>query len=322
MSGFFSEGLDDKYHSLRLLLEWFYPSRPVSDYNLEEVLAFLDLERHRRESWSSHESLSGWSPEELFRDVLAFVVDRLSIPPDRVCPLHSRLIDTLEPRDTILTLNYDHVVDNVLIPRDTKPKTDYPDQDSRSGKLTLLVGEASFMGGRPPTLMPRETDQGFYLKLHGSLDWLFCTTSGCPNHTRVFAARLERLRDGQVPGKPCRLCGAALVQLIIPPIASKRIEDRGRLAFLWHLALQELREASRLIIVGVSFAPSDFELRWLIRSALMGTAASPNLSEVFVVNPSLNARQAAMLTLPRNRATLSQYANFEDLLNNTPCSVP
>ena len=151
--------------------------------------------------------------------------------------------------------------------------------------------------------MPWEEKWGFYIKLHGSLDWLYCPTPGCPNNVNVLPLSVFQFLEGQHEGKPCRCCGAPLQLFLIPPVATKRMEDRGRMAFLWNLAFREIRSADRLIVVGLSLAPTDFELRWLLRE---GTTTSEDRPiDVDIVNPDESHRQNL-------EAALGAYHRFHD----------
>jgi hypothetical protein len=166
----------------------------------------------------------------------------------------------------------------------------------------------------PPTLMPDEREKGFYLKLHGSLDWLYCPHSGCFNNMNVFPLTTapEHLVGGQAEGEPCRFCGASLQILLIPPVATKRLEDRGRLAFLWNLAFREIRSASRFVVIGLSLAPTDFELRWLIRQAIEGRDGTP--LEVHIVNPEEKDRLNIVGALPGRGHIVYEYESIRDYL--------
>lgn len=54
-----------------------------------------------------------------------------------------------------------------------------------------------------PSLYQHEQEKGFYLKLHGSLDWFYCLTPGCQNNTSIFPAGVFEL-SGHYEQRPCR----------------------------------------------------------------------------------------------------------------------
>src|SRR5262249_3788084 len=95
MAGFFSPPAALPV-SLQDFLAWFYPNRAVTDYNLEEVLAFLDISRARLQLWGIDRPERHRFPKgELYSDLLQFVQQRLSIPDDSSCDLHTALLRTL-----------------------------------------------------------------------------------------------------------------------------------------------------------------------------------------------------------------------------------
>jgi len=96
---------------------------------------------------------------------------------------------------------------------------------------------------------------------------------------------------------------------IVPPVATKRLEDRSRMAFLWNLALRELRAADRLVIVGVSFAPSDFELWWLLRQAISLREGLP--LEVSVVDPDKDREKYILTRLPEGSCRGRYYESLD-----------
>jgi hypothetical protein len=315
MQGFFSVGLTE-LPDLEEFLQSFYPKMSRDRYNLEEVLAFLDISRARRSVWA-YLPPDADAPEtgELFQQLMAYVRRRLAIPRNVVCELHRNLIATLAPRDSIVTVNYDLVVDQALAPLE-RPNVPPPHNlQSRLGKLSGLLGELRYQGEALPALMPIEQEHGFYLKLHGSLDWLFCPTPGCQNNVRFYPAAVSRFAEGQEEGRPCRLCGTALNTYLIPPVATKRLDDRGRMALLWNLALREIAGAARLVVVGLSFAPGDFELRWLLREALL--VRRSRQIDLHIVNPSLDDYQRATDVVPRRPARVSHYRTVDEYLERS-----
>lgn len=312
MAGFFGPHRDE-FAELFEFLESFYPNREPLEYNLEDVLAFLSVSRERMPVWGLPPSARTFtSYDGLYWGVLQYILRRLGIPKDGICRLHKRLFSMLDKKDSILSLNYDLVADQVL---SHLAPNEYgrPDGNSRIGKLGGLLSEQSLFGAlQPPSLMPSEEEQGFYLKLHGSLDWLRCPTPGCRNHLNIFCCGTSNVAGGQARGRPCRFCGAALETMIVPPITVKRLDERGRIAFLWNLALRELRRAANIALIGVSLAPTDFELRWLIREGVGFECKCP--VQVQIVNPDQSHRKAISSILASDVCDVAEYTDLEEYL--------
>ena len=308
MARFWSASSSAIPEPLETFLAWF-DQRNVGGRNLEDVLGYLDFACHRSPAWGIPLLPKELDAQPLYSLVLDEVRNRLTTPLDAPCGLHEKLFHLLEPTDTVVTLNYDLVADVAL--RAVEQVDGKLPQDSRLGKVASIVGTPNFFGGVPLSLLPREETTGFYLKLHGSLDWLRCMTSGCPNAERLFAVNLENLGKGQEAGRPCRLCGTPVQVFLVPPVVSKRTEDKGRLAFLWNLALRELQAAEHVMLIGLSFAPSDFELRWLLRAA----RSIRDLAKVSVANPDSEACASAKTLLGSSTTVLHEYHGLAELLD-------
>jgi len=309
MSTFFCDGVDPGSR-LGQLLEWLYPDSARDTWNLEEVLSFLETAKHRTAMWGDrvpHEHPTS-RPDQLYLEAVDFVKRRLSIPPDETCELHSRLLGTLSPPDTVITLNYDLVADQALVGLADVLGT------GRTHSLTTLLADVTSWDVARPAVPYSPDDEGLYLKLHGSLDWLRCPSLGCSNHSSVYPVRFAGGDQHQTEGRPCRLCGADLQAFLVPPLPAKRLEDRGRLALLWRLALEQLARADRLVLIGVSLAATDFELRWLLRQ---GAAMRVGEQSVHVVNPSASARDTATRVLPRGSRAPEEFETIEEWLETS-----
>jgi hypothetical protein len=63
------------------------------------------------------------------------------------------------------------------------------------------------------------------------------------------------------------------------------------MSFMWSLAFREIAMADEIHVVGVSFSAGDFELRWILREAVVLREPSSRL-RVVLVNPSAPDREA------------------------------
>ncbi len=286
MRGFFEEELG-AYEELSTFLSWFYHEHDRRDYNLEEVFSYLELSNERTSLWQMYcEEIRRGSREMIIEQLTNYTLQRLSIDElqQEPCPVHKRLFLSLAPQDSIITINYDRIVEHALGRMEDReeykhivPKT------ARYQKLKHLV--VTEVGDPPfiiPAIQPRIDEGGHYLKLHGSIDWIRCSSPQCPVHLYYFS-----LKDSNIPddyaGRPCAYCGSPMRLAIVPPTPSKRLEDRGKLALLWQLAYRELTAASKWVIIGLSLAPSDFELRWLFKQALENRQSLP--IDIHIANP-------------------------------------
>ena len=186
--------------------------------------------------------------------------------------MHIRLVQQLrEVRQlcstVFVSLNYDIIIDNVI------------------GQASIQVGEHRIpdyavtftppphRGGTP---FPRAS---LLLKLHGSLNWLFCprcnSLSLFPHH-KVAA---------DLPGGPwrfrCQACHGLQVSIIIPPTFYK-VMSNFYLQQIWKRAEGELMKADRIVFCGYSFPDADMHVKYLLKRAEVNRAGGP--PGVFIIN--------------------------------------
>jgi hypothetical protein len=81
---------------------------------------------------------------------------------------------------------------------------------------------------------------------------------------------------------------------------------------LWNLALRELIGTRRLVIVGISVAPSDFELRWLLRQAIQLRQGRP--LGAHIVNPNAMHRDKLRGLLSTEGVECYEHETLHDIL--------
>ena len=312
MKGFFSEldsRPDDKpVDALNGFLQWFFTGRSRADWNLEEALSYLFLAHERLPKLTGHERPRYAKEAVSYRTLLRYVRTRLE-PSDRLadgCSIHGQLLQCLGPLDSIITLNYDLVMDEALR---VAGRREQGMESMRlmtwdrtiDGSLGLELDDVYFAPHVNLSSSVRSHGErmasdswlgrtGTYLKLHGSLDCLRCINPTCANRQRLSRADPETYRH-MLTGADvnCRRCGMLLEPAIIPPLTGKSLVEGPYMA-VWNQAFTELFEADRVVVIGVSFSAADTELRWLIRQTM---ELRDDLPEVVVVNPDSTAASAA-----------------------------
>lgn len=111
------------------------------------------------------------------------------------------------------------------------------------------------------------------LKLHGSINWLACSYCG-----KVFVDYKRDIAVNRLQKECyCRLCheefdncstSPQLHSVLITPTFLKDLNNL-HIKNIWHNALLELTEASRVVFIGYSFPDADFEMRCLLKKAIM-----------------------------------------------------
>lgn len=169
-----------------------------------------------------------------------------------------RLRKIFENVSAILTLNYDCIVEGIL-----EPTIDIKILNTIKllSSSTQRFSDEEFI---------REFSEDIIIKLHGSLDWLSCFNPNClyPSVTKEEVAS-QRLMQYLGTTVECKRCGMSLSRLVIPPSFCKSLDKFNSFIFrIWSLAKEILNKADKIVIIGVSFAPSDYYLRWLFKSAI------------------------------------------------------
>lgn len=256
----------EKYPNLYNFVERYFPNAKLENLNLEEVVTFLDLSTDEFGKFGNEIVPNLYSARNEFGK---FVYDKLNyktISGRNWCGKHKRFLEKLNEQDSIITLNYDLILDNTLfeIQKYWEPK------ESRILRRMYDVLESTtrFWRGDRPTIYEKDKSLGHLLKLHGSINWFYCPKEMCVHHQAFYPDWIDEKTVFISPGDLCKACGTPLVPVIIPPTISKSFLEFPKLGFLWSLAYRELNKADKIVIIGVSFAPSDYYLRWLFKSSV------------------------------------------------------
>ena len=199
----------------------------------------------------------------------ADVTKQNSIARMHPCSYHENVVCSLEPRDSVISFNYDCVIDDALRTH----------ADGRwSARYGYCFPNPSRVSGHEKwdTESPPDTENASInlLKLHGSLNWRPLPSSD---------DEAIRLRE-----KPYKQGGDKEYELV-PPENSKRLDQRPILQRLWGNAERALRRAETICLIGFSFTPTDLHVDSLFRMAL---AANTQLRRVIIINPDADHRRA------------------------------
>lgn len=135
--------------------------------------------------------------------------------------------------DTIITFNYDLVLDNIFSSMDIPVNYCH---DKENGNSAIK-----------------------YLKLHGSANWLLCKT--CDKITRHKSYPKDEIKCEKCKGK------SILEPLLVPPTWNKSAY-RDRINKIWQVAIDEIKKASNIFIIGYSIPPTDMYFEYLITLGL------------------------------------------------------
>lgn len=193
---------------------------------------------------------------------------------------------------TIITFNWDIMFDNVL----ARTKTDNGDNFAKEfaqqhekymRSLSAITETSSW--GEMTTALPYDKwdpEQSYYLKAHGSIDWLYCSNEACSIFSKIFPAKH--------PGTTyyCSECHEQLEFLIIPPVLNKGYRQYPAIRRIWNVAAKEMESAANLVIWGYSLPPTDFYAAWLLRMARQAP-----LEKITIINPEVVLKNKSKVNL-------------------------
>ena len=124
--------------------------------DLEQFMSYLDIEHYLGFRGSKTWSQEGNESQLMIRKAIGYVIHDRTPPPEDLPDVYLRFAEALSVHDTVLTLNYDLVLENALKVVG-KPFRRYPNRYKSINEH----------GG----ILDSETEEVVLLKLHGSLDW-------------------------------------------------------------------------------------------------------------------------------------------------------
>ena len=253
---------------------------PALDTRMETVFTNLDAAAiFHREAKIDPGPQVQWPGRliEAFRVVLPSLLGETITEP---CSWHEALARQLRTNDTVISLNYDCVMDCALCAAAGSRFA-----AARGGYgVDVGTGAGAWEGSaRGPTPAGSIT----LLKLHGSLNW---------DQATVPLQLRETIYNPVRPG------------VIQPPLTNKPITEEP-FQSVWKQARRAVRSARRLILIGYSMPVAD----GLVRS-LLSTDLEPVLEEVLVVERDPNTRDQHIdfFTRLAGAARVFGFATFEE----------
>lgn len=232
----------------------------------EEALGLLELAESRGEFFRGFGGLSQNSTRgkklrtHLISLIAVYLERKLRIGGNH----HAALVNQLREQGCLeqtafISLNYDILIDNSLI------------LQGGTGIDYAVTFNTHNISQRPRAIP--------LLKLHGSLNWLYCPTCNALDHfpgEKIAAHLIDAPHRGV-----CDRCNEPRVPIIIPPTFFK-VMSNVFLQMIWKRAEEELKRASRIIFCGYSFPDADIHVKYLLKRAEMNRVGSP--PSIFIVN--------------------------------------
>ncbi len=214
--------------------------------------------------------------------------------------LYKNLVSRLEPGDTIITLNYDTLLDSALVNAGWDPANGYG----------LMGGSQKIRWTRRKPVPSAKLSDVKLLKLHGSLNWYVRGSIG--NLGGIFAKKPSRVIISE---KPRTNEFKRFVRQIIPPIYGKFFGHK-HWRTLWKSAFEALVESEVLVVIGCSLVDSDFHLTGMLSNALLKRKKSHNwFDTVVAVDKGLKARRKWLKLVrgcTKGRVHYRSFSHFAD----------
>ncbi len=202
----------------------------------------------------------------------------------KTCEYHKTLVASLEKRDTILSFNYDCLIDQHL-------------KQFGSGKWCARYGYGLPPRWRYPGVNYWESSKPssgresiMLLKLHGSLNWQVDEANRSVQFkTRPYTRQYGNMRFSIIPPE---------VRKVVRPPYKK----------LWERAARALGNTDVLVFVGFSFIATDIEALSLFR-----IMTNTKLRRLIIVNPDPTARRRTKEVLTKSISASTRMLDFDSL---------
>lgn len=240
----------------------------------EEALGVLDLADLKNESFKDFPNINFASNSGRIKFLRLYLVYLMADIIDNSLKtsknIHRKLVRELNSNGDLentifLTTNYDILCDNALLEL-------YPDKKVDYG--------VDFVNYREGTFLRPDLESIKLLKLHGSLNWLYCPTCNnlriTPNEKGVYTLMVDPALSY------CKKCDTVYSPIIVPPTFYKDL-SKVFLSQVWNRAENELSEVEHLIFCGYSFPDADIHIKYLIKR-IQKNRRNPQSLKITVIN--------------------------------------
>lgn len=224
-----------------------------SEIDIERLMTFIDIEIENaedKETFQIH--------RKRLLEIIYKLFNRLSMLYKVERGDYNDFINHINSEDTIITFNWDLLLDRIIKQKEQYIKTQ-----------SLIFDEMDAITFNRTFELKYLSEKGFYLKLHGSIDWKYCANNNCGANNKVIITENDR----------CGRCFKRLNRLIIPPIINKQYKNYPFIEKMWTLASIQLESAEKIVIWGYRLPPTDFYSNWLL------SKTSKKVEKVSIVNP-------------------------------------
>lgn len=228
--------------------------------DIEKLMTFLQIEFEKRKSLNNIKLM------EVVIDLIKKVLIACEEKGKELGEYEYFAKNYLDEFTSVLTFNWDLSLDKVI-------------KGSLIYKNSIINISSNNLEGYLNHKIPFPTDdlshfRGFFLKMHGSIDWFYCPNDKCRVNNRMYI-----LESSISNTKYCSECYEECKVLIIPPLLNKNYDSYPAIRKVWTKAFIELQNSSEIIIWGYCVPPTDFYSNWLL------TRSINEESKIKIINP-------------------------------------
>jgi len=219
-------------------------------------------------------------------------------------------------RDTIITTNYDTLIENTLMDITTPELPLSPESWYRDALHWLDYGvhrsKVHEYSDRFKWRTPPEQSL-LLLKLHGSVSWLVC--KNCD--TYLLDPIWQHAKDCSLwpeiwpPCPECKLKGARRDGVIVPPLLRKDYSEPA-IAEIWDRAREVLAHSEEIVFAGFSLDQSDIGVHGLLEEA----RGLRTIKRITIVDPNPSATEPRYRGLYGDLVNVAPEGDWEAYLQN------
>jgi hypothetical protein len=233
----------------------------------------------------------------------------------------ARIREIHGPKTALISTNYDIVLDNALLNLDicnygtiTRMILEHGGQDPSQAEMSIGIGGSErFFKAHPRTYppLPSTSNKGKLplLKLHGSLNWLWCPRCQELDITAYEKGALRAQHHNYIC--PARHCTSPYEILIVTPTLFK-VYDNRIVKEVWQRAEEAISMSKCLVFIGYSLPEADIHIRCMITRATANAQQRPKILVVDYDSPNNPGRTREVdATEKRYKRLLGDNVRFE-----------
>lgn len=251
---------DERIEAIKTFITQFYGSsvEPSALPPLEDVLSQIDICIAEKRSLSAEYGVAGLKTlrENLVYAICKLLQDRLW---SGSIQMMRDFVSHLQPDDVVISTNYDLIIDNAIPKAAGRPDYGFPIRaflEKDGDDWMHWVDEEMRRPDRTPIKL---------LKLHGSLNWLYCrfcqridVTPGLKGAIYIFSENRPLV---------CTHCGTRYDPFIVTPTFINKYENLY-LGDVWQQAEDQIARADEIVFIGYSLPDADIILRSMLSRAV------------------------------------------------------